>query len=457
MPAPQEPRQHYPAHHWLALLASLFGALFIGVVFVKIPLIFPALVAGTCLLLAVLQSFADIALPAFLFCLVAVPVYLRLPPIGPLPPPPIAISMLVSLVAAAILATMTGQKALPLSRGGRWLLTAFLLWGVVMLLSLIDERTNSASINMWIKAVVFPLVVMAVLVKVLRGAASVDTCYKALLAAAVVISVYGVWEYSSGENWLMDTFVPEGLKEWSADEFNALAAAGESYRSFSVFTQPIEFATCVGIIYTYALVQLGFAASLKQRLAYGFIAVVCLAGIASSFSRMPLAAAMLSAMLVSIIVPTLRKWLAAGFALGCFALLAAWPWIGEMIASRLRDVDNLTVRVKLWEAATAIFWDHPLLGVGIGNFPLYHIEAIRANRIGPFEEFGGAGIDRISVAESTYYQMSAEGGILGLASFAAVVIAFFLLVIRGYRASVRCPPAQPVSCRRSWRHKLPHK
>ena len=416
---------------WLPALAVAGLALFLGYVFVKAPLAIPALAAGVGYFWLSFNRPAW-AIGAFLFCLVAVPVYLRLPAVGPLPPP-VAITMLLSLGAAVILTRLVNGGPPLWSGRGTVLFVAYAVWGVVMLTSLINERTDAEGVNMWFKAVVFPIAVILILTNGLRGHRDIDLGYKSLLAAALAISVYGVWEYSAGQNWLMDSFIPEAHKEWSGEEFTALAYAGESYRSFSVFTQPIEFATCVGMIYPYALVQMGLAKSYRRRLAYAALAIICLAGIASSFSRMPVAAALLGAVLVSIILKPLRLWLAGGLAAGGMALLAAWPWIGTMISSRLGDKDNLTVRVKLWEAAAAIFSDHPLRGVGIGNYPQYHLEAIRNHLIGPFDEFGGTALDRIRVAESTYYQLAAEGGILGLVSFAAMMTAFFVLVVRGFR------------------------
>lgn len=414
-------------------LVGLFGLL-AGLIFSRIPIAVPALAFGTAFFWLCYNRPVP-AISMFLFCLVAIPVYLRLPPIGPLPPPPIAITMLLALLGAGVLAKLAGQDAPKWGKAGRYLFVAYSCWGMVMLLSLIDGRTGSESINMWVKAVAFPIAVIAILTKALRTSSDVDLAYKALLGSALAISAYGVWEYQAGQNWLMDTFMAEGTKEWSADDFSALASAGESYRSFSVFTQPIEFATCVGMIYPYALVRMGLAKSFRQRIAYGILAVMCLAGIASSFSRMPLAAALLGAVLVSIIIKPLRIWLAAGVAAGAIGIVSAWPWIGPLIASRLKDADNLTIRVKLWEAAVAIFSDNPLLGVGIGNYPQYHMEAIRNYQIGPFDEFSGTGIDRISVAESTYFQMAAESGVFGLATFAVMIAAFFLLVYRGFRLS----------------------
>lgn len=429
-----QPQGSNPASIAAWTLAAGFSllALISGLIFSRMPIAIPVLAIAAGYFWLCFNR-PVVATATFLFCLVAVPVYLRLPPIGPLPPPPIAIIMLLTLISTALLAKLIGMDGLKWSKLGRYLLYAYLLWGAVMLASLVDERTGSASVNMWVKAVVFPIAVISILTKALRGASDIDIAYKALLGSALVISVYGAWEYYVAKNWLMETFMTEGTREWSADDFSALASAGESYRSFSVFTQPIEFATCVGIIYPYALVQMGFAKSFWQRIAYSVLALICLAGIASSFSRMPLAAALLGALLVSIIIKPLRLWLVAGVVSGAIGLLTAWPWIGPMIASRLKDVDNFTIRVKLWEAAVSIFADNPILGVGIGNYPLYHIEAIRTHLIGPFDEFGGSGLDRISVAESTYFQMAAESGVLGLTAFALMIITFFVLVHRGFR------------------------
>ena len=168
---------------WLSALAVAGLGLVLGYVFVKAPLAIPTLAAGAGYFWLSFNRPAW-AISAFLFCLVAVPVYLRLPAVGPLPPPPVAITMLLSLGAAAILTRLVNGGPPLWSGRGTVLFVAYAVWGVVMLTSLINERTDAEGVNMWFKAVVFPIAVILILTNGLRGHRDIDLGYKSLLAAA---------------------------------------------------------------------------------------------------------------------------------------------------------------------------------------------------------------------------------------------------------------------------------
>ena len=60
------------------------------------------------------------------------------------------------------------------SRHGKTLFVTFVVWGVIMLTSLIDERTGAESVNMWFKAVVFPIAVILLLTSGLPGQRDAD-------------------------------------------------------------------------------------------------------------------------------------------------------------------------------------------------------------------------------------------------------------------------------------------
>ena len=154
-----------------------------------------------------------------------------------------------------------------------------------------------------------------------------------------------------------------------------------------------------------------------------------------TFSRGCLLAIVVTSVGLGLIMRQLRPWLVGSSCLAAVALLAAWPWLSAKIMDRATDVDNMTLRFKLWETAGAIFGEHPLLGAGFGNFPYYQMEAIRKYGIGPFYEFGQDSIDKIGVAENTYLQLAAETGVVGLISFAALLLVYFAIVIRVARTA----------------------
>jgi O-antigen ligase len=244
-----------------------------------------------------------------------------------------------------------------------------------------------------------------------------------LLAGAVIASIYGVVEHLMGSNPLIDSF------ESDIVYFKAEILGDISYRAFSVFGNPIEFGTCVGMVIPFAMVRLATATDRRTRLTYGAAMAVCLLGLAVTFSRGPLLAVMIGMVLIGLMYASFRRWLIGSAIVGAVAVIAVWPFIQAGVMNRLRDVDNVTLRFKLWETAAVIFQDNPVNGIGIGNFPEYYLEAARDHRIGPFLEFGEASVENIRVAENTYVQLAAETGVLGVAAAIAFVGTMLWLTI----------------------------
>lgn len=87
---------------------------------------------------------------------------------------------------------------------------------------------------------------------------------------------------------------------------------------------------------------------------------------------------------------------------------------------RLQGVDEFTSasRFALWGAAGAMFVQHPILGAGYGNYRSLYGDYIP-----------GAAPDQLD-AHNLYLQFLSETGVIGFASFFAVIIGFIRLAIR---------------------------
>jgi O-antigen ligase len=86
-----------------------------------------------------------------------------------------------------------------------------------------------------------------------------------------------------------------------------------------------------------------------------------------------------------------------------------------------------TGRTDLWSIALEIIREHPLVGVGVGNFqvvePLYAAGTINL----PNVEFV---VDTPKVAHNTYLEVFAELGLIGALTFGAILIASLALALR---------------------------
>ncbi|MDQ0321096.1 O-antigen ligase [Pararhizobium capsulatum DSM 1112] len=413
-----------------SLTAIMFVAILVfltvfGFTALAAPALLVALLAGGTFAFLSLQ-FPVASVGIFVFFLVAFPLYARLPPIGPIPPMPVAAAMLAVIVSTSILAWLTGEKGRSLGSFGPTLLKLFLLFAAVALLSLIDERTAAEGISMWVKVFVIPGAILWVFLFRLSNMRDVDRIFRCLLAACSACALYALLESVLGYNPLLEFYDGQtDVVYFKAEELGSALA----YRAFSVFTQPIEYATCLGMIFPYAVIRMATSTHSWQRLFYALGGGLCALGAALTFSRGPLLALFICSVIIGLSYRSLRRALVMLMAAGVLLTAAAWPFLGAGISDRLGDVDNVTLRFKLWQTAFAVFTDHPINGVGIGNFPEYYIEAARQHEIGPFFEFGDDAVENIRVAENTYLQMLAEMGVLGFSCAVLLVLAFFRLVI----------------------------
>jgi O-antigen ligase len=94
---------------------------------------------------------------------------------------------------------------------------------------------------------------------------------------------------------------------------------------------------------------------------------------------------------------------------------------------RLTNPGGGTGRADLWSVATEVIEDHPLVGVGAGNFPVvapqYATEPVNLPSVHLV-------VDTPKVAHNTYLGVFADLGIVGLFAFAVVLFAGLALTIR---------------------------
>ena len=107
--------------------------------------------------------------------------------------------------------------------------------------------------------------------------------------------------------------------------------------------------------------------------------------------------------------------------------------------SSLERITNFTSdrgagRVDIWSVAGSVAADHPLVGVGAGNFrevePSYAAETINLPAVEHI-------LDEPKVVHNTYLELLAELGVVGFVSFVSVVVGLFVLAVQGLREFVR--------------------
>jgi putative inorganic carbon (HCO3(-)) transporter len=126
-----------------------------------------------------------------------------------------------------------------------------------------------------------------------------------------------------------------------------------------------------------------------------------------------------------------RLRVAVGFSVllgvGILLVLAAFPQLVETSLSQKEHVaeQNVSERLELWQSASRMTLEHPVLGLGPGSFGLVHRDYADSLPVDV--------TNRLDVAHNTYLEISSETGLVGLAAFLAILVA----ACAGARASWR--------------------
>lgn len=140
--------------------------------------------------------------------------------------------------------------------------------------------------------------------------------------------------------------------------------------------------------------------------------------------------------------PRARRAIQAGCVCGALALLAAVAltgsdsavgrWLDRLLVNRPHQVPGAGAggRTLVWQAACRMIADHPLAGVGAGNFTIRLHEYQAADL-----DFSTLPTDNWVQPHNDYLWVFAEKGLPGIVTFAAVLAVAFAALHRGWRRS----------------------
>lgn len=181
------------------------------------------------------------------------------------------------------------------------------------------------------------------------------------------------------------------------------------------------------------ILALGLAVGARplQRLALVPVGILLIVGFAAAQSRGGLLAAVAATLAYLILARRERGWVVV-FVLCAIGAAFAWFSLNPGALDRITSFDGGgTGRAELWRAGSAMWQDHPIVGVGIEGFQSEAVEYAR--RLGPLN-YSSFIAEEPHVVHNTYLQMLAETGIVGFLLFMGVVLS---CLRTGWRAAVR--------------------
>jgi O-antigen ligase len=202
---------------------------------------------------------------------------------------------------------------------------------------------------------------------------------------------------------------------------------GRFLRAYGTFDQPNPYAGYLNMVLPLALSMAIFARSARERFWYGLACLALAGALLASESRGALLAGSLAVVVVLACAsrPGYRLVWLGSLAGALAAWLAALGLVPASAFSRVLDAIGLggvsfghvtdanfsaVERAAHWLAGVRMFADHPLLGVGIGNYadayPVYHPRGWYA---------------ALAHAHNYYINVAAEAGVLGLTAYVLLV------------------------------------
>lgn len=101
--------------------------------------------------------------------------------------------------------------------------------------------------------------------------------------------------------------------------------------------------------------------------------------------------------------------------------------LAESAADRMRDAGQIAPRLALWKYGLAMFREHPLLGVGWGEFPSHQFALVRTL----------GGVEIANNSHDIFIDLLAKSGLVGLGILVVTLVAWFVRAVRAPQSSMR--------------------
>ena len=236
--------------------------------------------------------------------------------------------------------------------------------------------------------------------------------------------------------WLLRSFVAGAMFAALIGIFGVYgtSASVNDARLSGGFDDPNELAA----VLVAALIFSGFAfVALRGRASrwlYAATGLIFFYALAQTDSQAGLVALAVALVLAVVLGGRARPIIAVGVLAFVFAAFTYYAFVTEPVAIQtISSQDNVGSRESLWSVAAHMVHDHPVAGVGAGNFvivePEYTFRDIDLPRVDQ--------IVRPDLVHNSYLQVLAELGVVGLAAFLAVIAQSLQLALRAAHTFAR--------------------
>jgi len=315
-----------------------------------------------------------------------------------------------------------------------WTLVLMLGFLGASLVSTLFARDAALALDWTFTYAIEGVLVYLLIVNAVREPRVLRRVLATVVAVAALLSVMSLYQelsrdYNTQFGGLAQRNLERGVGSEMAEGVRSRTKVLLAHRASGPIGDPNRYAQVLMVVAPLAYVMVLLAKN-RAALAASLAALACiLGGIATTYSR--------STFLVAIclvIVAASTRFLRSRHVAALLVFAIVVPLIAPGYGARVRSVqaafDTISGRKVTTEADGAtrgrltemlaawnVFIDHPLVGVGPGHFtPYYSVEYMSDPSIAYRQ------IDRPRRAHSLYFELAAETGILGLVTFASILL-----------------------------------
>jgi putative inorganic carbon (hco3(-)) transporter len=327
----------------------------------------------------------------------------------------LGVGLLGALSIAAIRVLLVDRRSLAIPAAFPWLL----LYMAAVTISGVVSQYPGESFDALMAFLGEGLLLYVLLVNVVRDESTLRRTLWAVSLVAAALALLSVFQAVTGA--YDTTFL--GFSDFRGAEGEAATLAELRTRASGPIGAPNRWAQVLLMVIPIPLVVGMRHPRAMVRMAGFILTLACAAGIALTTSR----GAMVAGIALFITMIALREVRAVGMvavAIGVTLLLLIFPRAVDRLTKTteafqssdpIENVDGAVIgRLSSNIGALRVFSDHPIVGVGIGNYPLYHRDAV---------EDVGLRVVPNRQPHNLYPQIGAESGVLGLATFGGIMIA----------------------------------
>lgn len=257
------------------------------------------------------------------------------------------------------------------------------------------------------------LVIPFLLINNLKDEGFIKKLVNLILLISGIVAIYAIWQHYTGIDLLRHQQIdPSFILPY------------KKYRSIAFFDLPLTYGFYAMLMGILSFCLASWEKRTSWKIFYFTVATLTITANFFTYTRSTLYAQIFAFIIYFIFFKSrnkTREILAVAGYLVLIYLIDPQILGRSLIAAQAGSFEQADIRSLIWSTSFNIFKDHPLFGIGFGNFPIFYQRYLKV----PSEIFGHAHNDFLNVA--------VNAGIVGFLAFIFMWVVFLKNILRRYK------------------------